>query len=240
MSVITLIPVDSTVVIDDVAAFDVDFTGIDPSIHAVSWYGTQGVVQYIGNPITGEKPPNEVIDSLAPYQSYVSAAQAILYAQDNPVSYWSYVNDLVYQGETYGFGVEVIVTDVGWPQPAQTTPKVPTTPEDFQKLYWYNNNWIVSSFDPTLSLSAAKTYLIQAVQTSAAAAGAAQAAIYSPAQLFAAPSVGDLPTADYFGVTLAQYQTYLDSEVASQTATINAATSNVELYGFNPEVNPAP
>lgn len=240
MSVITLVPEDNLIVIDGEVANDVNFSGINPTIHSVSWYDTQGVIEYNGNPITGEKPLNEIITELTPFQSYVTEAQNILYAQNNPVTYYSTSSALSYGDGVYGLGDAVVVTAVGWPQPAQTTAKVPTTPEEWQSLYWYNNNWVVSSFNPTLSLAQAQQYLNLQIQISAAAAGADQARIYSPVQLFDAASVSDLPSADFFSVTLGQYQSYLDSEVASLTAQVNAATTTLQLYGFNPTVNPQP
>jgi hypothetical protein len=51
--------------------------------------------------------------------------------------------------------------------------------------------------------------------------------------LGSASDIGTLPTADYFGVDLATYQTYLNGEVSTMTATINAATANSQLYQFD-------
>lgn len=240
MSVITLVPVDELILIDGEVANNVNFSGIDPTIHAISWYDTQGVVEYKGNPITGARPQNQLIDDLTPYQSFVTQAQSIIYAQNNPVTYYSTTGALVYGDGVYGLGAPVVVTAVGWPQPAQTTSKVPGTPEPWETLYWFGNNWILSSFDPSLSLPQAQAYLLQLVKVSAAQASAAQASIYSIVELFNAPSVSDLPTADYPGVTLGQYQTYLDGEVASKEAILNNAATTVDLYSFNPAVNAEP
>ena len=107
-------------------------------------------------------------------------------------------------------------------------------------MYWYNNAWVVSSVDPTLSLASAKSALIADVNISAATAGTYQARAYSTVQLFDAADVSALDTADYFSVTLGDYQTYLDGQVVSLTATINAATTVPALYGVNPNVEPDP
>jgi hypothetical protein len=238
-----MIPSDGTVVIDGTAAFGVNFAGIDPTIHAIQWFGAmgEGNLEFImTNPVTGEKPPNQIIYSIAPYQSYVDQAVAIINAAQNPDIYYSTTDSTTYQGNTYTLGQQIVVSTPNTPQPAGTTASIPPTPEDFQELYWFSGAWVISSFPPSLSLLQAQNYLVTAVKTSAASNVDNQARIYSPLQLAAAPDMGALPTADYSGLTLADYQANMDAEVSSAEVQINAATSPAQLYNFNPAIDPAP
>lgn len=120
------------------------------------------------------------------------------------------------------------------PAPVGTTALVPPSVSDGQTLYWYDNAWVVSSFDPSLSLPEAKSLLIQTTTLDGAAAVNAEVALYSTVQQIEAPSVSSLDTKTYPGVTIGEYQTYVDSLVASATSTINAATTTEDLYTFNP------
>jgi hypothetical protein len=229
----TIVPDDGTVVIDGNAAFGVNMAGISATVHAIQWKGVQssGTIEYKVDPENGELPPPGSFTSASAYATQTAQAEAIINAQQNPVTYY-------YNSTASGFplGTPVVVSTVGWPQPPYTTALVPPTPASFQQLYWYSNAWVVSSFDPSLSLSAAKTFLNLAVETSASSQGQNQARIYSTAQLFAAANVSVLPTADYSGTDLGEYQVLLDAEVASLEGTIAAATTTTSLYSFDPNV----
>lgn len=235
MTRVTLFPRDNDAQINGALAEDVDFTGIDPTIHCIQWYDTIGSIEYVEDPITGVKPPNETITSIAPYMSYVTTASAIIEARENPMIVYSTVNGLLFEGATYYLGAEIAIYTPDPMPPVQSTTEVPPTPEDFQELWWYaaQDTWVISPVDPTLTLSAAQEQLIKQVQTSGAEQADYQARIYSAYTLVAAGDAGTLPTADYFGLDLATYQTYIDGEIASMTASINAATSVPELYSFD-------
>ena len=235
MSRITLFPVDGNASVDNNLAQNVDFTGIDPTIHCVQWYDTFGWVEYVSDLQTGAKPPNQDITSIAPYQTYVNNAQVIINAYLNPLVVYSTEDGLVYGDLTYTLGGEIVIDTPNTLPPAQSTNEVPGTPEDFQQLWWYaaQDTWVISPVNPTSSLSAAQDQLISQVQTSGAEQADYQARIYSAYQLVSSGSVGALPTADYFGLDLDTYQTYIDGQIASMTATINAATSVPDLYQFD-------
>ena len=238
----TIVPVDGVVVIDGQAAYGVNMAGIAADVHAIQWYGirSSGVIEYVGDPITGQIPTPGSFTNSAIYSAQTDEAEAIIFAADNPVTYYSTVNDNIYAGNVYGLGAPIVISTPDPVQPPETTLTVPPTPETWETLYWYNNAWVVSSVDPTLSLVSAKAALIDDVNISAATAGTYQARAYSTVQLFDAADVSALATADYFSVTLGDYQTYLDGQVVSMTATVNAATTVPALYGFNPNVEPNP
>jgi hypothetical protein len=240
MAVYTLVPSDNIVLINGEAANDVSFAGINPSIHCVQWYGTVGEVEYVYDPINQTKAPNERITSMAPYQVYLDQAQTIIYAQNNPVTYYSTSATNTYEGLIYPLGAPIVISTPNTPQPAQTTLSLPPAPESFQTLYWYANAWVISSVDPNLSLPAAKSALIDEARTSGAANVDYQARIYSVVDLFAAADVTALASADYSGLTLGDYQTYIDGEVSSVEAQVNAATTVPALYNLNPEITANP
>jgi hypothetical protein len=75
--------------------------------------------------------------------------------------------------------------------------------------------------------------LILKIQTSGAMQVDDQARIYSSLQLTTSPDPGALPTADYYGLDLADYQTYIDGEITTMSASVMAATAVPQLYMFN-------
>jgi hypothetical protein len=236
----TIIPSDGTVVIDGVAAFGVDMTGIPADVHAIQWYGlrSSGTIEYVVDPITGVLPPQGSFTDPTVYQTYTDEAEQLIYAANNPVTYYVTQNGLVYGDVTYGFGQAIVIDTPSPVQPTGTTADVPPTPQDFQTLYWYNDAWVISSFDPQLALADAQAFLVNVTKTSASEASAYQTRIYSPLQFSSEASPETLPTADYSGVDLGTYQAYLDGEVSATEALINAATTTEDLYGFNPAVDP--
>jgi hypothetical protein len=238
---ITIVPSDSLIIIDGEVANNINFSGLDPAITAIQWYGAVGQIEYAKDPITSAGLPNQDITSLAPYNSYVTQAQQIIFAQNNPVDYW--VNTeagIQYEGLPYGFGALIRVSDVGWPQPSGTTTSVPPTPDAGQTLYWYSGQWVPSYVDPTQSLSSNKQALITACSVSAAAAMSEQSSSYSTLQLVQSADPTLLPCAYIDSLTLGDYQTYLDGEVSATVAQINAATDNATLYNLNPAIDPIP
>lgn len=240
MTLYTLVPSDGFLKINDESTNEVNYAGMDPAIHAIQWYGVSGWIEYVFDPINQTKAPNTEIFSMSPYQSYISQAEAIIYARNNPQTYYSTSESNTFQGVTYTLGSPIEVTTPNTPQPPQTTTFVPPTPESFQTLYWYNNAWVISPVDPALSLPQAQARLINTCKTSGAAAVDAQGRIYSMVEFSQAADPLTLPTADYYGVTLGDYQTYIDGEIAAIEAQINAASSTADLYSINPVVDPNP
>lgn len=240
----TIVPSDGVVVIDGQAAQGVDMSGIAADVHAIQWYGLrgEGTIEYEIDSVTGELPPPGYFTDPDQFLAQTNEAEAIIYAANNPVTYYSTVDGNIHQGVSYNLGDPIVIDTPNTPQPPSTTTAIPPTPEVYQELYWYNDAWVISSCDPNLSLSEAQNLLGTAVETSAAEQGAHQARIYSPVQFATAPDVTALATADYAGMDLGEYQTYLDGQVSSLQATLNAATATSQLYSFDPTVdgNPNP
>jgi hypothetical protein len=238
---ITMIPFDTLVSIDGQAANGINFTGIDPTISAVQWYDTIGQIEYYKDPITSQGQANQNITSLAPFQGFIDQATQIIYARNNPVSFWvTQESGILYDGLDYNFGSEIIVTDVGWPQPAGTTTLEPPIVSGEATLYWYNGTWLESYVDPASTLPEAQQALAATCQASAAEAFDAQASIYSVLQLIQSADPTILPTRDIAGFNLGEYQDYLDNEVGAILTIINSATSVPALYNIDPYVNPIP
>ena len=156
MSVIFLNPLRSTVTIDGALASGVDFTGIDPTIVAVSWYETAGSVTYYSDPNLTVHPAPTPISSLVPYQTYIDEATDILYAAANPKTYY-FTEQTTYNGTTYFIGSSYISTSVGWPAPPNTTLEVPPTVPAGQNLYWFDSKFVCSYYDPSQPLAEEKS-----------------------------------------------------------------------------------
>lgn len=234
-----MIPQDGSVVIDGVDAQGVNFSGLDPTISAIQWIDTFGWLEFYNDPATDIKPPNERITSLAPYQMYVMEAQTLISLSENPIVYYATVNGLLYGDDSYSFGAPIEITTPNTPQPANTTSLVPPTPEDFQQLWWYANNWVISPVDPTLDLLTAQQQLIKRAQQSAAMNVNIQSSIYSFLTLSVNPDPNSLPCADSPSTTLGTYQTLMDSRLGSKINSINAATQTSDLYYLDPSISPA-
>jgi hypothetical protein len=239
MAYITFVPSDSLIIIDSEVATPINFAGIDPLIHAIQWYGTSGWVEFVGDPVANTKPPNELIESLTPYQTYIDQATDIIYWKNNPEVYYCTTAGTIYGGNTYILGQSLTIDTPNQIPPTTgfTQIQPPTVVDNYAKLYWYSNNWLVSSVDPTLSLVNAQAYLIQELSINSAFQANNEARAYSFVQLFDSADVNLLSTADYSPVTLGDYQTFLDGQVATKTATINSATTVPELYDFDPTIS---
>lgn len=70
---LTIIPADRSVAIDGEHRSPLEFT-IDPTIHAVQWYGDRGEVEFVSTP--EGKPPNQTITSISQFQSAIDAFNA--------------------------------------------------------------------------------------------------------------------------------------------------------------------
>ena len=239
MARITVVPSDSLIIIDSQAARPIDFTGLDPLIHAIQWYGTSGWIEFVGDPVADTKPPNEYITSIAPYQTYIDQAIDIIYWQNNPEIYYCTLDGTVYGGNSFILGQQLVIDtpDQILPTTGFTQTAPPVVVENYTVLYWYDNNWLISSVDPTLSLVDAKSYLIQELRVNSTIEANVQARAHSFVQLFGAADVNLLLAADYPTVTLGDYQTFLDGQVTTKTATINSAATVAELYDFDPTIS---
>jgi hypothetical protein len=235
----TIVPEDGNVVIDGYLAQGVSMAGIPATVQSVQWYGLRGsgTINYKQNPTTGELPiPAEFTDP-ADFSTQTTEAESIIYAYQNPVNYY-FTQETTYGGVVYFTGNLFVSTEVGWPQPPNTVTVAPPVPTNGQSLYWDGSAWVTASFDITLSLTDAKTSLINSTQYQGASAVNFQASIYSGVQLTTAPDVNALNTRAYPGTTLGQYQTYVDGLTASTVAQINAATTVPDLYPINPAAIP--
>jgi hypothetical protein len=225
----TIVPVDGVVVLDGIAYQPVDMTGIPVTVHALVWNGvtSTGQIQYKQLP-DGTLPAPGTFSDPADYFNQTEACES-------PLVCYSTSASSAYGGKTYAVGQQLTIFT--WPNPAVpsgfTADAPPTVPQG-QTLNYYSSAWVVSSFDPSLTLPQAKSSLINTVRANGATAVDAEVGLYSAVQLIDAPVVGNLETKTYPGTTLGEYQTYVDGVVSSATATINAAGSTAALYSFNP------
>lgn len=72
---ITIIPTDGFVSIDGVGYCGLDLSLIDPSIHAIQWYGSQGEVE-IRNTVTNKMLENREITSIDEFEPAITAWNA--------------------------------------------------------------------------------------------------------------------------------------------------------------------
>lgn len=78
---VTIIPSDGFVSVDGKGYGGLNLSFIDPSIHAVQWYGESGEVE-VKNPATGKMVENRDIASLDEFQSAIAAWQAAKDAEE--------------------------------------------------------------------------------------------------------------------------------------------------------------
>jgi hypothetical protein len=231
----TIIPVSQTVNLDGVAARNVSMVGIPLTVHAITWDGIRGVgnIEYNVDPETGVLPNPGSFSDPNTYSAQITEAQDIIYASENPVLYY-FTQVTLFEGVNWPLGSAYASTSVGWPAPPNTVEVAPPAVPQGQVLYWYDDAWVVSSFDPSLTLPEAKTYLIQTVTQGGASAVNTELGFYSNVQQITAPDISALDTISYPTVTIGEYQTYVDDLVSSATTAINAATTTSDLYSFNP------
>lgn len=67
---LTIIPCDSTIIVNNHAKFGFDLSHLDKNIHAISWENGFGEIQYISHPET-QRFYNESIESIEEYQSII-------------------------------------------------------------------------------------------------------------------------------------------------------------------------
>ena len=75
---VTIVPIDNIVTIDGIVIEGVDLSFIDPSIHAVQWYGTSASVEYKDVTLVNiiKSTHQEEITDIAPFQMAIDAALA--------------------------------------------------------------------------------------------------------------------------------------------------------------------
>ncbi len=76
---ITIIPIDNSIVIDGRPAI-VDCSTMNSIIHAVTWDGEQGEIQY--KTIAGKREPNNAIANMHEFQLVIDAAKAYIAHED--------------------------------------------------------------------------------------------------------------------------------------------------------------
>lgn len=91
MNKVTIIPENGLVMVDGRVIEGLDMSSIDPSIHAVQWYGNYGEVEYKSHHVLEDngsaslvKPANEIITDISPFQSAIDAWEVAKEAEDNP------------------------------------------------------------------------------------------------------------------------------------------------------------
>jgi hypothetical protein len=233
----SIVPSDLTVTLDGtLTAQGVSMVGIPATVQAVQWDGVRdlGTIEYKVNPVTGELPPPSSFTDPDDYSVQVSEAEAIIDAYLNPVDYY-FTQEQVFEGGLYLIGQKYTSIVVGHPAPPDTTLLVPPSVPTGQTLYWYNEAWVVSSFDPRLALPQAKSSLISTVTQDGASAVNGELGLYSNVQQITAGDVLTLDCVNFPGSTIGDYQTFVDGVIASETAYINAQTSTENLYSYNPQ-----
>lgn len=234
----TITPSDGTVVLDEYAAFGVNMYGIPSNVHAIQWSAIKGygLIEPKADPLTGLLGPSIEYTDYGRFQNQLDEAEAIIYAYEHPVTYYSTADNNLYEGITYNIGFQIVITIPNETQPPNTTLLLPPTPEVFQTLYWLNDAWVVSSVNPALNLISAKSYLTNAVLTSVAENVNDQTRVYSNFQMSISADPENLLCADYPTTTLDSYQI---SETAAGLVIINqieSATVTSDLYDLNPNV----
>lgn len=81
---LVIIADDARVGIDALNYDDLDMSKLDPSIHAIQWYGEYGEVEFKSKFENGQivKPQNQIITDVTPYQWAVDAWNAAKAADD--------------------------------------------------------------------------------------------------------------------------------------------------------------
>ena len=85
---LVIIPDDFRVGIDALNYDGIDMSQIDPSIHAVQWYGEYGEVEFKTKFENGQivKPQNQIITDVTPYQWAVDAWNVAKAADDAAIA----------------------------------------------------------------------------------------------------------------------------------------------------------
>jgi hypothetical protein len=162
MSYTIIIPKDETVLIDGFVAKPVDMSSVDPQIHAIQFNSDEekGTIEYEPDSPGGIIPPLVEIESIEPWENVVQDAEEIIFCALHPKIFYSTVNPV---------GRAVPVTSKGWPQPENTTEKVPPTdkPNPNAKLYWDGSDFVWSLFPLDFNLTEAQAFVKSMVDSQA-------------------------------------------------------------------------
>lgn len=93
---VTIIPGDSTCGVDGLNYSGVDMTSLDPNIHAIQWYGTEGEIE-IKDSVTGKMLRNETITNLDSFQAVLDSYWEIRNAAEAALKDEDEVDDLLRQ-----------------------------------------------------------------------------------------------------------------------------------------------
>lgn len=147
---ICLKPKQKLVFIGDDCVKDVDFSSISKDVDSVEFDQTRGLG--VVARVVADELVLEDLESFEDYEVILNQALLALEARNNPKTYYSTVDK-----PELKLGAPVVVTSVGWPQPADTTEEVPSSkPDEYSELYWTGQHFIWSCFSPSLKLSEAK------------------------------------------------------------------------------------
>lgn len=248
MANIILNPVDQLILIDGQTAYGINFSGIDPTIASVQWFDVTGFICFEGDLVAGTHPPNQTISDLTQFQSYITQAENIIFAANNPVTYWALEDNTIYDEGVYNAGDPL---EIGTYPPPTAPPPGFTDIQPIGSSAAYTtwqldtdtNTWIASSYPITLDLAGAKDYLTKLVQANASALINNQLSSYDAAQIAVAADP-ELLEPRYKAInlypTIGDYRAAVAVETAPLFADITAATAKNQLYLFDPTVNEPP
>jgi hypothetical protein len=246
MATYILIPEDGTLTINNQSAFGVDYSGIDPDIHAICWYDVEGSVEYVGNPITGAKPNNSIISDITPYLSYITQAQNIINAADNPQYFYAEADGVEFGGDIFQIGERLAYSEyppLAEPPPGFTVNPSLTASGEGVYLQWTGINWVTAAFPYDLTLQQAQNYLNTQVNVYGAKLINNQLRQFTFQDLIGAPDINDLvPTDTVLNgyPSIGDYTAAVDAEKLPLFAEIAAAQVVEDLYGFSPAVPEPP
>jgi hypothetical protein len=72
---LTIVPEDGVVTLDGESYANLNLSFLDPTIHAVQWYGTHGEVEH-KDPVTGKMTANREIQNIDEFQQAITVWQA--------------------------------------------------------------------------------------------------------------------------------------------------------------------
>jgi hypothetical protein len=83
---------DNRLFIDGIG-YEIDTSVVPENIHAIQWDGQKGWIEYIPDPVTGIKPPNEAISSLEEFESHT---ELLKFWEVEHEKYNQYLKDVEY------------------------------------------------------------------------------------------------------------------------------------------------
>jgi hypothetical protein len=247
----TIVPSDRMIIIDlNQYADRVDFTGIDPTIHAVQWYDTVGEIEYKVPEPLAPKPPNERITDISPFQPYIDQAVDIIEAKKNPAIFYALFDGATYDGRSYFQGQKLTIDRPPLPKDApegftKTAPPVTADPSSpftaGPQPQWdpEEQRWVIAYFPITYSLEQAKISLKSQIDTNAADLVNNQLRNYSILERADSSDLRKLLPADFtsnFYTTVGDYEAAVNQVRDTKQTQIDAATVKDQLYSFVPNI----